>query len=112
MKNKNELQILGVEIEELDKESAVGDNLEFSTSSFPNPFNPVTTINYTLPTDEKVVIRVYDILGREIALLVNEEKSAGTYSMRFDASNLASGIYFYSIKAGKFNQVKKIVLAK
>ena len=80
--------------------------------NYPNPFNPITVINYSLPVDEKVLIKVYDILGREIATLVSEEKLAGVHSVNFDASNLSSGIYFYSIKAGKFSQTKKMILAK
>lgn len=80
--------------------------------NYPNPFNPVTIINYSLPVGERVVIKIFDILGREVTQLVNEDKPAGTYSISFDASSLSSGIYFYSITAGKFNQVKKMVLAK
>ena len=80
--------------------------------NYPNPFNPTTIIKYSLPTDEKVVMKVYDILGREIAALVNEIKTAGTYSVQFDGSNLSSGVYFYSITAGANKQVKKMLLAK
>ena len=80
--------------------------------NYPNPFNPVTTISYSLPVDEKVVIRVYDILGREVAELINEFKAAGKYSIQFDGSNLSSGVYLYSITAGNYHQTKKIILAK
>ncbi len=80
--------------------------------NYPNPFNPITRIFFSLPTDGFTMLKVYDILGREIVTLINEEKSAGTYSVNFDASNLASGIYFYSIIAGKFSETKKMVLAK
>lgn len=109
---KNGLEVLGKDAEQIKNETSAANSLEFSTSSFPNPFNPVTTINYALPIDEKVVIKVYDILGREIAELVNEEKPAGTYSVNFDASNLPSGIYFYSITAGNFNKVNKMILLR
>ena len=80
--------------------------------NFPNPFNPSTTIKFDLPVSDIVQIKVYDILGREITTLVNEFKNAGKYDLRFDASNLASGIYVYQIKAGKFIQSKKMMLVK
>ena len=80
--------------------------------NYPNPFNPATIINYSLPVDEKVIIKVYDILGREVAELVNEFKTAGNYSVNFEASSLSSGVYFYSISAGNFHQTKKMVLTK
>jgi len=80
--------------------------------NYPNPFNPVTTISYTLPVDEKVLIKVYDVLGKEVAELVNEFKAAGKHSIQFDGSNLSSGVYFYSITAGSYHQTKKLILAK
>ena len=86
----------------IEKEEALGiisENLIVS-NNYPNPFNPTTIINYSLPNNEKVVIKVYDILGREIAELVNEQKMAGKYTIQFDGSNLSSGVYFYSITAG------------
>ncbi|HVO75508.1 MAG TPA: T9SS type A sorting domain-containing protein, partial [Ignavibacteriaceae bacterium] len=109
---KNELSILGYNLEESQEKSQVAEPLKFTMSNYPNPFNPVTTINYSLPNNEKVVIKVYDILGREIAELVNEVKTAGRYSVKFDGAELSSGIYFYSITAGDYRQVKKIVLTK
>ncbi len=84
-------------------------NLE---QNYPNPFNPSTTINYSLANDEYVSLKVYDIMGREVAELVNEDKTAGTYSLDFDASSLASGMYFYKISAGNFVSTKKMVLLK
>jgi photosystem II stability/assembly factor-like uncharacterized protein len=80
--------------------------------NYPNPFNPGTTIRYSIPQISFVTIKVYDILGREIRALVNENKAAGNYSVSFDAGNLASGIYFYTIKAGDFVQTKKMILLK
>ena len=80
--------------------------------NFPNPFNPVTTIRYQLPRTGFVTLKVYDLLGREVTTLVNEEKSAGKYEVKFDGSNLSSGIYFYRIKAGNFIDTKKFVLLK
>ncbi len=110
---KSELKLLEVKPEKQAKEnSSEESNLEFSTSSYPNPFNPTTVINYTLPVDAKVLIKVYDILGREVIELVNEFKGAGKYSVQFDGSNLSSGVYFYSITADNYHQTKKIVLTK
>lgn len=80
--------------------------------NYPNPFNPVTTIRYIIPKKELVTLKIYDILGREVKILVNEIKDAGTYSAEFDASNLASGIYFYKIASGDFTETRKMVLIK
>ncbi|MGZ5192161.1 MAG: T9SS type A sorting domain-containing protein [Flavisolibacter sp.] len=87
--------------------------LEFAVSqNFPNPFNPSTTISYSIPTSEFVTLKVFDVLGREVATLVNEEKPNGIYKVDFDGSGLSSGIYFYTLKAGKFTQTRKLVLMK
>ena len=87
--------------------------LSYSLSqNYPNPFNPVTKINYELPGDGKVKLMIYDILGREIRTLVNEVKQAGKYTVEFNGSNFASGVYFYRIEAGKFTDVKRMVLVK
>jgi hypothetical protein len=80
--------------------------------NYPNPFNPSTTINYSIPKESMVTLKIFNILGQEVKTLVNENKSAGNYSIRFNASSLSSGIYFYSIKAGNFYQVKKMLLLK
>ncbi|HED07118.1 MAG TPA: T9SS type A sorting domain-containing protein [Ignavibacteria bacterium] len=80
--------------------------------NYPNPFNPSTTIKYDLPKEGFVTLKVYDMLGREVATLVNKEQSAGRYIITFDASGLASGIYFYRISAGKFLQTKKLILLR
>jgi hypothetical protein len=80
--------------------------------NFPNPFNPSTVINYSVPNLSMVTIKVYDVLGREITTLVNEEKSAGNYIVQFNAGNLSSGIYFYRMKSGSFSQTKKFLLLK
>ena len=87
---------------------------EFALSqNYPNPFNPTTTINFSLPTSSNVSLKVYDALGKEVAILVNEFKSAGNYSANFTAaSNLTSGIYFYTISAGDFTSTKKLMLVK
>jgi len=80
--------------------------------NYPNPFNPSTTIRYDLPRSSMVRLNVYDILGREVAVLVNERKNAGSYEVKFDAVRLASGVYFYRIQAGDFIQAKKLVVIK
>lgn len=80
--------------------------------NYPNPFNPITIIKFSLPVSEKVELKVYDVLGNEVASLLNEEKPAGTYEVKFDGSSLSSGVYFYSISAGNFRQAKKMILAK
>jgi len=68
--------------------------------NFPNPFNPTTTIDYTLPASSRVLLKVYDVLGREIRTLVDERQIAGDHSVKLDGSNLASGVYFYRLQRG------------
>ena len=80
--------------------------------NYPNPFNPSTTINYNLPVDSKVSIKVYDLVGKVVAELVNGIQSAGNHSINFNAKNLTSGIYFYRINAGNYSDVKKMILIK
>ncbi len=80
--------------------------------NYPNPFNPATKITYTLPKSGNVELRVYDLIGREVAVLVNELKQPGIHTVDFNASRLASGIYFYRIKSGDFSDVKKMILVK
>jgi len=86
---------------------------DFSLSqNYPNPFNPTTSLQYAIGSRQFVTLKVYDLLGREIATLVNEEKPAGEYEVEFDASGLTSGIYFYQLKAGQFSETKKMVLLR
>jgi glycosidase len=86
---------------------------EYSLSqNYPNPFNPATTITYQVRSAGAVTIRVYDVLGREVATLVNEYQGAGSYTQAFDASRLSSGVYFYRLQSGSFVSTKKMVLAK
>jgi len=84
--------------------------------NYPNPFNPTTTIKYQIPELSYVTIKVYDVLGSEIATLVSEEKPAGNYEVEFNAQSttggLPSGIYFYRLQAGSFVETKKMVLMK
>ncbi|GEM_PF-7048044 len=95
------------------------------SQNYPNPFNPTTTITYSIPTLPAssplakgrtevgfVILKVYDILGREVATLVNKHQSPGTYTVKFNASKLNSGIYFYKLQAGNFTQVKRMMLIK
>ena len=80
--------------------------------NYPNPFNPSTVISYTIPNNAFVSLKIYNVLGKEVATLVNEDKSSGIYHVTFDASHLPSGMYVYSVKAGKFTQTKKMLLIK
>jgi hypothetical protein len=80
--------------------------------NYPNPFNPATTINFNLAKDAKVSLVVYDVMGREVANLVNGEMSKGSHKVNFDASRLVSGVYYYNLKAGDLNQTKKMMLIK
>jgi len=80
--------------------------------NYPNPFNPNTTISFSIPELAFVTLKVYDVLGNEVATLLNEQKPAGTYKAQFDASNLSSGMYLYKLQAGSFVETKKMVLLK
>ena len=80
--------------------------------NFPNPFNPNTEIKYSVKENGLVTLKVYDILGKEVKTLVNQQQVAGTYSVNFDASKLSSGVYFYSISVGDFYKIKKMILMK
>jgi hypothetical protein len=83
------------------------------TQNYPNPFNPSTKINYSLPAEGNVTLKIYNILGQEVRTLINNEnKSAGDYTISFDASNLASGVYFYRIEVSNYVEVKKMMLLK
>ncbi|MEP7146861.1 MAG: T9SS type A sorting domain-containing protein, partial [bacterium] len=82
------------------------------SQNYPNPFNPVTKFNFQLPGSENVKVTVYDQLGKEAAILVNEKLSAGSYEVEFNAANFTSGVYFYKIDAGNFTNIKKMILLK
>ena len=89
----------------------------YLTQNYPNPFNPVTKIKFEIPGQARndntlVTLKIYDLLGREIATLINEEKPAGKYEVEFNATNLPSGIYFYRIQAGDFIKTRKMVLLR
>jgi len=96
---------------------------EFSLSqNYPNPFNPSTTIKYSIPVEtrrpttagspQNVILKIYDILGREIATLVNRKQKAGNYEVQFNAKDLTSGIYFYKLQSGNFVESRKMLLLK
>jgi hypothetical protein len=82
------------------------------SQNYPNPFNPSTTINFAIPNSEFVTLKVYNILGSEVATLVNETLSSGSYRFNFDAADLASGIYLYELNAGNFREIKKMNFLK
>jgi hypothetical protein len=90
--------------------------LPFSYSvsqNYPNPFNPSTKINYTLPVEGNVILKIYNVLGEEVLTLINNElMSAGEHTINFNASGLPSGVYLYRLQAGDFVQVKKMMLIK
>lgn len=91
--------------------SSIADGYSLS-QNFPNPFNPTTVINFSLPLKNFVTIKVYDVNGKEIAELINAEKQAGENSIEFNGSNLSSGVYYYKLTAGDFSQVRKMILVK
>src|SRR5690606_37067522 len=80
--------------------------------NYPNPFNPATIINYSIPENSFVTLKVYDILGKLVGELVNESKEAGNYNVSFDASQLSSGLYFYTLKANGYSLTMKMILTK
>ena len=84
----------------------------YLSQNYPNPFNPVTSLQYAIGSRQFVTLKVYDLLGKEVATLVNEEKPAGEYEVEFNAATLPSGIYFYQLKAGQFSETKKMILLK
>jgi hypothetical protein len=93
-----------------------GNNIEiknFSISqNYPNPFNPNTIISYQIPKSGFVTLKIYDVLGNEIAVLVNRDQNPGSYDISFDGSNLSGGVYFYTINSGDFRETKSMMLIK
>jgi hypothetical protein len=86
---------------------------EYSLSqNYPNPFNPSTTISFRLPSKSFVSLKIFDLIGREVATIVSEEMSAGSYSQQWNAFNISSGIYFYRLQAGTYLETKKLILLK
>ena len=120
----NSIEKIGAEVTvviDTDKSSPIGNSFELN-QNFPNPFNPSTTIGYTIPFSESIhsyniELKIYDILGNEIRELVNQEQNAGNYTIKFEASDLPSGIFCYQLKASSNNnhsfiQTKKMILLK
>ncbi len=103
--NKQKYQQISLRLPEMIKEYSLAQN-------YPNPFNPITTINYQIPKDGFVTLKIYDVLGKEAATLVNENKPTGRYNIEFNAGNLASGVYLYQLKVNDFVSTKKLVLLK
>jgi len=93
------------QLQELPKQFSLGQN-------YPNPFNPITTIRYELPRASFVTLRVYNLIGQEVATLVNEKKDVGRYDVAFSANKLTSGVYFYRLQSGDFIDIKKLILIK
>jgi hypothetical protein len=93
------------------KGTGIPNNYSLS-QNYPNPFNPLTQITYSMPKTTDVTIKIYDLLGREIATLVNEKKQAGDYKVTWNAEGLASGVYFYRMVAGEYIQTKQMILIR
>ncbi|MBK6879028.1 MAG: T9SS type A sorting domain-containing protein [Ignavibacteria bacterium] len=87
-------------------------NNYFLYQNYPNPFNPSTNIKFEIPSSLYVTIKVYSVLGREVATLINEFLNEGSYQIEFNGSNLESGIYFYRIQAGDFTEEKSMIMLK
>ena len=97
--------------------TGINDDYQFLNSyklsqNYPNPFNPSTSMQYSVNSTQNVILKVYDLLGREIAILVNEEKPAGNYEVEFNGNGLPSGVYFYQLKAGNYIETNKMILLK
>lgn len=108
-------RLLGQSIQQYrpQKQTKTVDTIDFALiANYPNPFNPITTIEYAIPQASFVELKIYDILGGEVASLVKENKPSGKHSVKFNASNLPSGIYFYRIVSGNFIATKKLIILK
>ena len=100
------LEPVGVQKEQLSSNSF------YLHNNYPNPFNPYTKIKYFIPALSFVTIKVFDLLGKEVATLVNEEKAAGEYEIEFDGKGLSSGMYYYKLTVNDFSQTKKMILLR
>jgi hypothetical protein len=98
-------------ITDVEDESVTASDFNLS-QNYPNPFNPTTNFEFRIADFEFVSLKVYDVLGNEMAILVNEDKPAGTYQITFDASELSSGVYFYKLQTGTFVETKKMILLR
>jgi len=107
----NDYQIDSTYTSVVDKHLSVPSNY-LLYQNYPNPFNPTTVVKYQIPELNFLTIKIFDVLGSEVATLVNEEKPIGNYEVEFDATNLPSRTYFYKLHAGSFIETKKMVLMK
>jgi hypothetical protein len=96
---------------DVENEAAMPSNYLLS-QNYPNPFNPTTAISYELPEADYVRIKVYNLIGKEVAVLVDEQKQAGKYKLQFDGSGIPSGVYFYRIQGGSYSETKRMILLK
>jgi len=108
---RSNADFVGVSLTGVRREQAVATAYGLE-QNYPNPFNPATTIRYSIPQAGAVTLKVFNVIGQEVATLVNERQERGIYSVKFDASRLASGLYLYRVTAGDFVQVKKMMLLK
>ncbi len=106
------LSKLGINLEQASATQIAEPSTFALQPNYPNPFNPTTTINYDLPSSQRVTLKVYDAHGRELATLVDRQQPAGRYTVPFDASHLSSGTYFYKLTAGSFSETKKMAFVK
>jgi hypothetical protein len=98
---------------ELSNEITIGTPAKYSLAqNFPNPFNPATSISYEIPASDFVSLKIYDMMGKEVANLVNQTQESGFYTVKFDTTKLSSGVYFYKLDAGTFSQVRKMAVTK
>ncbi len=102
----------GDRLTSVENEQSIKPTLYTLYQNYPNPFNAVTSINYQLQEDAHVKLIIYDVLGPEVAVLVDEHKSVGYYDVSFDASAFTSGVYFYKLTASSFTSVKNMLLAR
>ncbi|MBL8007212.1 MAG: T9SS type A sorting domain-containing protein, partial [Ignavibacteria bacterium] len=98
---------------ESETDQVINNPLDYKLNqNYPNPFNPITNVEFGISKSGFVSLKVYDMLGKEVAILVNENLSPGKYTVKFNGSNLASGAYFYTIKINNFSQTKIMVMIK
>ncbi len=114
--NQSDIQAFNIKVSnEVTAVEAERQNIPFNFSleqNYPNPFNPATRIRFSLPSGSKVILKIFDVLGKEVANIINGKMAAGNHEIIFNSNNLASGVYFYRLQAGNFIQSKKMILAK
>ena len=103
---------IGVDKKDRGSEEDSNDSNQFSITNFPNPFNPTTEIRFNLPVQNEITLKVFDMIGREVAVLIQERLDAGLHSVSFNASNLSSGMYMYRLQIGNRVLTKKMTLLK